>query len=97
MKTFFKYLGIGLLILIVVVLVKTFTFKSKQMSESQAQLLSLDDSCVVRLQKAKALLANPSLSIGAIALDCGYIDAGYFARVFKQEYGVTPQEWRVGR
>ncbi len=52
---------------------------------------------LVRLQKAKALLANPALSIGAIALDCGYIDAGYFARVFKQEYGVTPQEWRVGR
>jgi signal transduction histidine kinase/DNA-binding response OmpR family regulator/ligand-binding sensor domain-containing protein len=50
---------------------------------------------LVRLQKAKALLADPSQSIGSIALDCGYIDAGYFARVFKQEYGVTPQEWRV--
>ena len=52
MKTFFKYLGIGLLILIVVILVKTFTFKSKQMSEPQAKLLNLNDSCVARLQKA---------------------------------------------
>jgi carboxypeptidase PM20D1 len=52
MRTFFKYLGVGFLILIGIVLTKTFTFKSKQMSEPQAQLLNLDDSCVVRLQKA---------------------------------------------
>jgi signal transduction histidine kinase/DNA-binding response OmpR family regulator/ligand-binding sensor domain-containing protein len=50
---------------------------------------------LVRLNKAKELLANPSLSIAHIALECGYNDAGYFARVFKQEFGVTPQEWRV--
>ncbi len=49
---------------------------------------------IVRLNKAKELLANPSLSIAAIALDCGYNDPGYFARIFKQEYGITPQEWR---
>ncbi len=50
---------------------------------------------IVRLNKAKELLANPSLSIAGIALDCGYNDPGYFTRVFKQEYGVTPQEWRM--
>lgn len=50
---------------------------------------------VVRLNKAKELLSNPSLSIASVALECGYNDPGYFARVFKQEYGVTPQEWRV--
>lgn len=50
---------------------------------------------IIRLNKAKELLANPSLSISAIALDCGYNDPGYFARVFKQEYGVTPQDWRM--
>ncbi|MBX9785362.1 MAG: helix-turn-helix domain-containing protein [Chitinophagaceae bacterium] len=49
---------------------------------------------IVRLNKARELLANPSLSIAAIALDCGYNDPGYFARVFKQEFGITPQEWR---
>jgi AraC-like DNA-binding protein len=49
---------------------------------------------IIRLNKAKELLADPALSIAAIALDCGYNDPGYFARVFKQEYGVTPQEWR---
>ncbi len=49
---------------------------------------------IVRLTKAKELLANPSLSIASIAADCGYNEAGYFARVFKQETGLTPQEWR---
>lgn len=50
---------------------------------------------MIRLNKAKELLQNPSISIGNIALDCGYNDPGYFARVFKQEFGVSPQEWRV--
>lgn len=49
---------------------------------------------IIRLNKAKELLANPSLSIAAISLDCGYNDPGYFARVFKQEMGLSPQEWR---
>ena len=51
---------------------------------------------IIRLNKATALLKDSSNSIASIALDCGYNDAGYFAKVFKQEYGVTPQEWRVG-
>lgn len=50
---------------------------------------------IIRLTKAKELLADPALSIAAIALDCGYNDPGYFARVFKQEFGITPQEWRT--
>lgn len=51
---------------------------------------------MIRLKKAKELLLNPNNSIASIALDCGYNDPGYFARVFKQEYGVAPQEWRLG-
>jgi YesN/AraC family two-component response regulator len=50
---------------------------------------------IIRLNKSKELLKNPAISIASIALDCGYNDPGYFARVFKQEYGVTPQDWRV--
>jgi signal transduction histidine kinase/DNA-binding response OmpR family regulator/ligand-binding sensor domain-containing protein len=49
---------------------------------------------IIRLNKAKELLKKPTESIASIALDCGYSDPGYFARVFKQECGVTPQEWR---
>jgi AraC-like DNA-binding protein len=50
---------------------------------------------IIRLHKAKELLKNPALSIVSLALEYGFNDAGYFARVFKQEFGVTPQEWRV--
>ncbi len=50
---------------------------------------------MIRLNKATTLLKDPSLSIASIALECGYNDPGYFARVFKQEFNITPQEWRV--
>jgi signal transduction histidine kinase/DNA-binding response OmpR family regulator/ligand-binding sensor domain-containing protein len=50
---------------------------------------------ILRLNKAKELLKDPMNSIVSIALDCGYNDAGYFSRVFKQENNVTPQEWRA--
>ena len=52
---------------------------------------------IIRLNKAKEMLKHPTNSIASIALDCGYNDSGYFARVFKQEYGVTPQDWRVAK
>ncbi len=50
---------------------------------------------MIRLNKAKERLKNPDNSIAFIAYECGYNDPGYFARVFKQEYGETPQEWRA--
>jgi len=49
---------------------------------------------IVRLNKSKELLTDHSLSIATVALACGYNDPGYFTRVFKQEFGITPQEWR---
>ena len=50
---------------------------------------------VIRLNNARELLKNPAHSISTVAFNCGYNDPGYFTRVFKQEHGVTPQEWRV--
>lgn len=52
---------------------------------------------MIRFNKAKELLRDPSNSIASVALDCGYNDPGYFARIFKQDHGVTPQEWRVNK
>lgn len=49
---------------------------------------------LVRLNRARQLLQDPARSIASIALDCGYNDPAYFSRVFKQETGMTPQEWR---
>ena len=51
---------------------------------------------IIRLNKAKEMLKNHAHSIAAVAYGCGYNDPGYFTRVFKQEHGITPQEWRLG-
>ncbi|MBI1227068.1 MAG: helix-turn-helix domain-containing protein [Bacteroidetes bacterium] len=48
----------------------------------------------IRLSKAKELLEDPNLTITAVAFDSGFNDPGYFGRVFKQEFGMTPVEWR---
>jgi YesN/AraC family two-component response regulator len=48
----------------------------------------------VRLVKAKEMINSSGYSIAAIAMDCGFNDPAYFSRVFKQEFGVTPQGWR---
>ncbi len=51
---------------------------------------------IIRLQKAKELLKTTDHSIANIAAQCGFNDPSYFGKVFKQEYGVTAQEWRNG-
>ena len=48
----------------------------------------------VRLSKAKILLKNPEITITAVAFDTGFNDPSYFGKVFKQEFGLTPAEWR---
>jgi signal transduction histidine kinase/DNA-binding response OmpR family regulator/ligand-binding sensor domain-containing protein len=48
----------------------------------------------IRLEKAKGMLKDPTLSIIVIAYDCGFSDPSYFTRVFKKEFGAPPLEWR---
>ncbi len=48
----------------------------------------------VRLVKAKEMIIHSGYSLAAIAIDCGFNDPAYFSRVFKQEFGVSPQVWR---
>ncbi|MBX2841433.1 MAG: AraC family transcriptional regulator [Flammeovirgaceae bacterium] len=43
-----------------------------------------------KLEKAKQLLVNPSLSIGDVAFLTGYKNQGHFTTAFKKKYGVTP-------
>ena len=47
-----------------------------------------------RLQKAKNLLQKTNLTIAEIANKVGFQDADYFSKVFKQEEGKTPSEFR---
>ncbi|MBP6238697.1 MAG: response regulator [Saprospiraceae bacterium] len=49
---------------------------------------------VLRVQKAKKLLKTSNESINNIASGCGFTDASYFGKVFRQECGMTPQEYR---
>lgn len=48
-----------------------------------------------RLQEAKVLLASTPLAIKEIAHRCGFRDVGNFCRVFKQNNGLTAQEFRL--
>ena len=48
----------------------------------------------VRIQKAKQLLAEGSLSISHISEKCGFSNPYHFCRLFKQHTGITPSEYR---
>ena len=49
-----------------------------------------------RLENAASSLAllDGSLSVSQIAHQCGFSDALYFSKVFKQRYGVSPKNYR---
>jgi len=47
-----------------------------------------------RLETARELLTNSSLSIAGIALDVGFLNPSQFSRAFRQQYGVNPSEVR---
>ena len=48
----------------------------------------------MRMERSKRLLASTEELIGDIALKCGFEDANYFARLFKQIFNVTPSQYR---
>ena len=47
-----------------------------------------------RLAEAKRLLTDTQISVGAIAGMCGYSDALYFYKAFRQREGVGPRDYR---
>lgn len=51
----------------------------------------------IRIRHAEQLLLDPSnakLTLRDLASRCGYADAAYFQRIFKQRHGLTPSEFR---
>ncbi len=48
----------------------------------------------LRLSKAAEMMKTTSVSIGDIAVACGYPNQLHFSRSFKQHYGVSPRELR---
>jgi len=49
-----------------------------------------------RLERAMAMLRDPSMSVLSIALELGYGSQTAFAAAFKRLTGVSPSEWRRG-
>ena len=47
-----------------------------------------------RLAKAKRLLAASPLSLANIASECGWVAQAHFSRVFKEQEGLSPREYR---
>lgn len=47
-----------------------------------------------RLKKATDLLLNDKSTIEEVAYMCGFKDAGYFSKLFKAEFGMTPKEYK---
>lgn len=53
-----------------------------------------DYVATLRIEKAKQLLANPSVRLSQIAEMVGIQDEKYFSRVFKKMTGLSPREYR---
>ena len=49
----------------------------------------------IRLQRAVQLLEKSKLSIANVAYEVGFNNAAYFAKVFREEYGILPSEYIV--
>ncbi len=48
-----------------------------------------------RIDKAKELLGDTSLTIKQVAYKVGFKDPDHFCRTFKKKTGITPTNWRL--
>ncbi|MCR4427207.1 MAG: PocR ligand-binding domain-containing protein [Firmicutes bacterium] len=67
--------------------------------KDETGVATMDYFTGLRIQEAKHLLLDCSLSIAQVAEMVGYEDPAYFSRCFKRREGVSPREFRskVGR
>jgi AraC family L-rhamnose operon transcriptional activator RhaR len=63
-------------------------FKSKTGESIHRYLMCL------RVERAREMIEQSDRSFTQIALDCGFEDSSYFARVFRQIMGVSPRTFR---
>ena len=50
----------------------------------------------LRMERACHKLKTTGKKVYEISMEIGYLDPAYFIKVFKRQYGVTPQEYRDG-
>ena len=51
----------------------------------------------IRLGKGATMLQTTDKTVTEIAMDCGFSDGSYFARQFRNAYGISPGEFQKGR
>ena len=56
----------------------------------------LDLLSSMRIERAKALLADPSMRVHVVADQTGFADVAHFSKSFKRITGQTPGEYRAG-
>lgn len=49
-----------------------------------------------RMEQAKIMLAGSKIQVAEVANAVGYSHLGYFAKAFKQKFGVSPKEFQFG-
>lgn len=62
---------------------------NKHLEKSFSEILNS-----IRIDKAKELLKDPSLRIGDVAEEVGFLDMAHFSRVFKKIEGISANEYR---
>jgi AraC family transcriptional regulator len=50
-----------------------------------------------RIERAKAFLSGSTLSLAAIAVECGFADQSHLTRAFSKTVGLAPGVWRRTR
>ena len=63
--------------------------------KSSLQLTTSEAINEFRLEKGYQLLSDKSLLISEVAYNVGFSDSGYFAKLFKVKYGVSPSQFRM--
>ena len=70
----------------------------RQLFKKETGLSPLDYLSELRLKNAKKLLETertPQYRISEISYLCGFYDVGYFTRMFRKKYGISPSEYRA--
>ena len=62
---------------------------------AQTNLRFIDYLTKVKMQRAAVLIKSTDMKISDIAQRLDYKDIGYFSRVFKKYYGVTPTMYKI--
>ena len=78
-------------------LAEEFCLSPRQFSRRVKEITGVDTPHYIRaarIMKARTLLTETELPISEIYLECGFESANYFARVFKQDVGISPSMFR---